>query len=543
MSTYQALDYLRLSDKEKETGKKKENESDSIANQRRIIQDFVKENPDIELVGEKIDDGYSGIVFDRPGFKEMMQLIEEGKINCVIVKDLSRLGREFSETGRYLQRIFPAYGVRFIAINDNIDTLRGDVSGDLTVSFKSILNDAYCHDISIKTRSALTSKRENGEFVGACPVYGYAKSPDNKNQLVIDEPAAAVVRDIFHQKLEGVSAARIAEQLNQLGVLSPMEYKREHGIPHPTGGYADKADCKWSATTVIRILKDETYTGVLIQGKQGTANYKVKTMMQKQEHEWFRTENAHEHIIRKHDFDLVQRLLNLDTRTAPGEDKVYLFSGILVCGCCGARMTRKTVPYKDQKYYYYFCPAGKKNKCSAPMVKESELVDCILKSLKAHISNIVSLDELLNACGASVLNKTLIKQHRTQIEQNEEKIKANRGYKSTLYENLVSGLLTKADYASLKSKYDTAIQRLENANEALELEMEALQNNTSDRLRWMAHFKRFEQLDELDRIAVIQLISSITVQGKTEIGITFNYQSEYEQAVDMMAGNNWKEAV
>ena len=183
--------------------------------------------------------------------------IEAGKINCVIVKDLSRLGREYIETGRYLQRIFPAYGVRFIALNDNIDTLK-ESADDLVVSIKSVINDAYCRDISVKTRSALNIKRDNGDFVGACPIYGYRKSDENKNQLVIDEYPASVVRDIFRMKIDGMSALKIAENLNNLGVLSPIEYKKDRGLPHPTGGYADKNGAKWSPTTVIRILNDET---------------------------------------------------------------------------------------------------------------------------------------------------------------------------------------------------------------------------------------------------------------------------------------------
>ena len=186
-------------------------------------------------------------------------------------EDLSRLGREYIETGRYLRRVFPAYGVRFIAITDNIDTAHDSSGDDLTISVKNIMNEAYCRDISIKTRSSLDVKRRNGDFVGAFPVYGYMKSEDNKNQLVPDPYASRVVRDIFRMRLEGASASKIAAELNRLGILSPLAYKKNNGLPYAKKGYADKADCKWSATTIIRILQDETYTGTLVQGKQGTA--------------------------------------------------------------------------------------------------------------------------------------------------------------------------------------------------------------------------------------------------------------------------------
>lgn len=174
MQVYKAAKYIRLSYTDD-----KSNESNSVGNQRKLIEDFVSRHPEIELVSEKVDDGYSGVIFDRPAFKEMMDDIMEGKINCVIVKDLSRLGREYIETGRYMRRVFPAYGVRFIAINDNIDTLNESAGDDLTVSVKNIMNEAYARDISIKTRSSLETKRKNGDFVGAFPVYGYRKSEDH----------------------------------------------------------------------------------------------------------------------------------------------------------------------------------------------------------------------------------------------------------------------------------------------------------------------------------------------------------------------------
>lgn len=342
MPKYQATSYIRLSYTDDRSS-----ESDSVTNQRKLIENFIKRNPDIEIISEKIDDGYSGIIFDRPAFKEMMQDITDGKINCVIVKDLSRLGREYIETGRYLRRVFPAYGVRFIAITDNIDTAHENSGDDLTVSVKNIMNEAYCRDISIKTRTSLDIKRRNGDFVGAFPVYGYMKSEENKNLLVPDPYAARVVQDIFRMRLDGTSALRIATTLNDMGVLSPLAYKKNNGFPYAKHGYTDKEDCKWSATTVIRILQDETYTGTLVQGKQGTPHYKIKQMEQRPSSEWIRVPDAHEALIPKQDFELVQRIRRLDTRTSPKKDTVYLFSGILICGCCGARMTRKTNRVKD----------------------------------------------------------------------------------------------------------------------------------------------------------------------------------------------------
>jgi len=530
---YKAIKYIRLSDADGNGGQ----ESDSVGNQRKLIDEFLKKHPEIEDVGEKVDDGWSGILFDRPSFKEMMEEIERGNVNCVITKDLSRFGREYIETGRYLRRIFPAYGVRFIAINDNIDTL-SDSGDDLSVSLKSIINDAYCRDISIKVRSALTVKRKNGDFVGACPVYGYVRHEDNRNQLVVDDYPASVVREIFQLKLDGHSADRIADTLNERGVLSPLEYKKNRGLPHAKGGFADNEGAKWSATAIIRILNDETYTGALIQGKVSTPNYKLKERQTKPEDEWHRVENAHEPIIKQNRFDLVQKILRLDTRTSPKSNKVYTFSGILICGCCGNRMTRKTVPYKGIKYFYYFCPTGKKNGCGdSAMVKEQDLLDCVLESAKAHIANIAELERLLAMLDADRVAKEMASNLTAQLKENDIRLSQIREFKAGLYESMIGGDLSKEEHKSLKAKYAEDAENLTQANIRLRAEIEDILSLKHERMAWMEHFKAFENIQTIDRRAVICLIHSIHVQSKTELDITFNYKSEYENALALVGGS------
>lgn len=531
MPKYQATEYLRLSYTENH-----ENESDSIANQKKLIEDYLKGHPDIELVSEKVDDGYSGILFDRPAFQEMMQDITDGKVNCVIVKDLSRLGREYIETGRYLRRIFPAYGVRFIAINDNIDTAHEHAGDDLNISMKNLINDAYCHDISVKTRSALEVKRKKGDYVGACPVYGYRKSEENRNQLVVDEYAARVVRDIFRAKIDGRSAKRIADELNALGVLSPLAYKISRGLPHPKGGFADRPDAKWSATTVIRILQDEIYTGTLVQGRQGTYNHKLRNVIQKPDEEWIRVKDAHEAIIRKRDFDLVQHIMGLDTRTAPEGEKVYLFSGLLVCGCCGARMTRKTNTVGGKKYIYYHCPTGKKHGCTHPvMLRGDDLTQCVLASVQAHIKNVVSVDELLNSISEETINRELVAGCKAQIAENRAQLEQIGVFKAGLYENFVKGMLDKAEYKSLRDGYTERMEELRSAIDQLRQEMERVTDRTSERQKWAQQFREFSNMTELDRRAVVTLIQSIRIISKTELKITFRYQMEYDAALQKLS--------
>ena len=529
MPKYKATAYIRLSYTDDHSS-----ESDSVSNQRKLIENFVERNPDIEVVSEKIDDGYSGIIFDRPAFKEMMQDVTDGNINCVIVKDLSRLGREYIETGRYLRRVFPAYGVRFIAITDSIDTAH-DSGDDLTVSVKNIMNEAYCRDISIKTRSSLDVKRRNGDFVGAFPVYGYMKAEDNKNLLVPDPYAARVVCDIFRMRLEGASASKIASELNRLGILSPLAYKKNNGLPYAKNGYADKADCKWSATTIIRILQDETYTGTLVQGKQGTPHYKIKQMEQRPASEWVRVPDAHEALIARQDFELVQRIKGLDTRTSPNEDTVYLFSGILICGCCGSRMTRKTNRANGKEYHYYYCPTGKKKGCAHPvMLKESSLIDCVRDSLKAYIGNIASLEALLTGIDQTSINQALAKEYSDHITDNERRLEQVLEFKARLYESLVGGMLTKEEYASYKAKYTKQAEDIRESVRVLKEKLTEVLENRSERNRWISQFTQFSTLETLDRRALIHMVQSIRVRGKKELDITFTHEDEYKKALQLL---------
>lgn len=526
--TYKAIIYIRLSVADSKPG-----ESDSVANQRRLIYEWLKDHPEIEVVGEKVDDGWSGLLFDRPAFQEMLADMTAGVADCCITKDLSRLSRENVDTLGYLRRVFPRLGVRFIAINDNIDTLK-DSGYDLSISLKSILNDAYCRDISIKTRSALDSKRKKGDYIGACPVYGYRKAEDNHNLLVPDAYPAGIVREIFRMKLDGHSAAHIAETLNARGVLSPYEYKKDRGLPHPKGNFADRDDSKWSAQTIIRILGNETYAGTLIQGKQGTPNYKVKEVISHPVSAWKRIENAHEAIIKMQDFQLVQRIMRLDTRTAPDGESVYPFSGLLICGSCGARMTRATRRRGNNTYYYYYCPTTKKHGCKAEgMLSEKTLADIVLSSIKSKIASVISLDDILKTIDAQSAGQKIADGLAAQMAENEQRLEKIRRFKASLHESMIDGDISKEEMRSYKARYDADADELMCANQKLEQEIEDALACKTERLQWLAHFKQFENLETINRRVVSTLIKSIRVVGKRELVISYNYQEEYDAAVQI----------
>ena len=284
--------YTRLS---RDDGDKAE--SESIGSQKEIIRDFIQNKKDMAIIKEYVDDGYSGVSFERPGFKQMMKDVKAKKIDCIICKDLSRFARNYIDSGRYLEKIFPFMGVRFIAINDNYDSAGEKSQSDsLIIPFKNLINDAYCKDISMKIRSQLDIKRKMGDFIGAFAVYGYRKDPENKNKLLVDEQAAQVVELIFHLRLQGMSNSGIAEKLNDMGVLSPMEYKRSNGMRYESGFRANER-ALWTPVAVLRILTNEVYLGTLIQHKKGTPNYKVKKEIQYNREDWIVIEENHEAIV------------------------------------------------------------------------------------------------------------------------------------------------------------------------------------------------------------------------------------------------------
>lgn len=277
---YQVAIYLRLSKDDGDFSSSEEGkaESNSIHNQRELLLSFLEKHSEMKLYDEYKDDGRTGTNFDRPDFKRMMEDIRTGAVNCIIVKDLSRFGRDYIECGKYIEKIFPQLGVRFISVNDGFDTAAAGSSDSIVIPFKNLINDSYSRDISIKVRSNLDIKRRQGEFISNFAVYGYEKDPKDKNHLVIDEYAAEIVRDIFKWKLEGLSPDRIANRLNRQGILSPMEYKKARGSRYKSA-FKTGSRAFWSHVAVRRILQNEVYTGTLVQGKRTTPNYKVKRLV------------------------------------------------------------------------------------------------------------------------------------------------------------------------------------------------------------------------------------------------------------------------
>ena len=530
--------YLRLS---RDDGDKEE--SNSITGQRELLRDYISQRPEFREYAVRVDDGFSGSTFERPSFQKMIEDVKAGRTDCIIVKDLSRFGRNYLDAGEYIEKIFPFLGVRFIAVNDNYDSL-GDkkASDDLIIPFKNLINEAYCRDISVKIRSQLEIKRKNGQFLGSFAAFGYLKDEQNKNKLVVDQYATDIVRDIFKWKLEGVSPQDIADALNKLGVLSPMEYKRSLGMKFTTS-FKTNAKATWSAGTVIRILKNPIYSGVLVQGKETTPSYKVHKRITKDESEWSVIEDSHEAIISKIDFDSVQKVLKCDTRRSPGGKAVGLFSGMVFCGDCGASMVRKTVPAGEKKYVYYVCSAHKQNKsCSPHRMRDTTLEEIVLDSLKQHISEVVDMSELLAITDTAPLRTAQAQKVQRQLDKKHEEYEKLQKLLMSLYENLADGIIDREEYTRLKASFTTRADEAEKQMDALREQLEDIHNHGTENA-WMNEFVRRQGLTSLDRAVVVALIDKILIHSNDVVEIIYRWQDEFAWQLDILRSARLQEVV
>ena len=473
----------------------------------------------------------------------MIEDVKAGRTDCIIVKDLSRFGRNYLDAGEYIEKIFPFLGVRFIAVNDNYDSL-GDkkASDDLIIPFKNLINEAYCRDISVKIRSQLEIKRKNGQFLGSFAAFGYMKDERNKNKLVVDQYAADIVRDIFKWKLEGVSPQDIADALNKLGVLSPMEYKRSLGMKYTTS-FKTNTQATWSAGTVIRILKNPIYTGVLVQGKETTPSYKVHKRVTKAESEWTVIEDSHEPIVSKIDFDSVQKVLKCDTRRSPDGKAVQLFSGMVFCGDCGASMVRKTVPAGGKKYVYYVCSAHKQNKsCSPHRMRDTALEEIVLDSLKQHIREVVDMSELLAITDTAPLRTAQAQKVQRQLDKKHEEYEKLQKLLMSLYENLADGIIDRDEYTRLKASFASRADEAEKQMDALRERLTEIQNNGTENA-WMSEFTKRQGLMALDRAVVVALIDKIFIHSNDTVEIIYRWQDEFAWQLDILRRARLREVV
>lgn len=527
---FEAALYLRLS---KENLNEEIGQSDSIANQEVLLRAFVKAHPEIHIRHVFKDDGWSGVNFDRPGFQKMMQMVYDGKINCIVVKDLSRLGRNHTETGKYISRVFPAFGVRFIAVNDNVDTYnQNDDLDHIIIPFKDLLNDSYSRDISIKIRSTLEMKRQQGLFVGSRPRFGYMKDPKDKNKLVIDEEAAVIVRKVFQWTIDGMGNTMIARKLNDMHFPAPAEYRelKQEGKKAVSGKKG------WYPIAINRMLRDDTYIGVLTQGKITTPNYKVKKVVHKAPGDAVRVEHAFEPIISEEEFYLVQRLLEKDVRSAPGQEFVYPLCGFLYCGDCGGSMIRHTIYKNGKTYQYYVCGEHIYNKevCFPHQIGVKQLDGAVLEAMNLHLQMLFEVDDYLQTARTAPLQNRDVEQYQLQIARAIEQKQKFLWLGKDCYRDYKDGILTEREYRDMKAEYEAAAQDADKTAARLELEKQkALEKKQLD-VSWVQEFREKGRIDAITRRTVLAMVERVEVYPGKHIKVIFRFEDEIQDIYGLL---------
>ena len=508
-------------------------ESNSVTSQRTLLSEFVEEQEDLLIYHTYIDDGFTGTDFNRPSFQKLLEDMKQGNINCIIVKDLSRLGRNYIEVGNYIEQVFPVWNIRFIAINDGIDSFKNPMSTNtLLVPFKNLINDEYARDTSIKIRTSLNGKKKRGEFIGAFPSYGYIKDPKDKHKLIIDHSVADVIRKIFDWYVnEGLGKIAICHRLNELGIVNPTGHKKlELKQNYNNSGIQDHS-YTWTPSTIRNILSNEIYIGNTVQGKRKTKSYNIHKVENIPQEEWIKVENTHEPIIQTEIFQKAQELKKVDTRVQ-NSGKLSMWAGILKCADCGKAMNKKYCKNKTGRTYaYYICSTYRKKSnqlCTKHTIKIDELENVVLEAIQIHIQLFINTEEIL-AQIQKIETNTLKENELECIKQEkEEKVKKLNHLKKGLYEDWKNQDITKAEYQAYKQQYEEEIQKIQkniqNLGEEKEKQKQILQADN----QWLEDFKLHHNITQLDREIITELIDYIEIHENKKITIHFKFQKEQQ---------------
>ena len=533
--TFRAALYIRLS---REDGDK--TESYSVTSQRAILKEFLKLHPDIALYDEYVDDGWSGTSFDRPDFNRMMEDIRSGKVNCVIVKDLSRFGRNYADAGYYLDNVFVRLRVRFIALNNGIDTASGNMNAAtqcISVGVTNVINESLAATTSVNVRGTLNVNRAQGKFIGSFACYGYAKDPEDHHKLVIDEDAAVVVRMIFERFLSGESILGITKDLNTMGIPNPSTYKKWKGMNYRHS--SKNNDGLWCDRTVRRILGNEMYIGNMVQGKNTTVSYKIRQCRAIPKEDWVIVENTHPAIIDKDTFARVQGLFNRGIRKPPQSSYVDLFAGMVRCADCGRAMSKKTNNHSYGTYRYYRCTTShkmNKSACTGHTIRIDKLEKAVLRYIQTMIALATEYEDILESLRNNTRKHESAHITKTLAAQLAERKKCVE-MMADLYPDLKSGLITQEEYLTLKERLQSKVTSLDKTIANLEAAAEEQKNGLGGENDFIANFKKYGNTDRLTRPMVTELIEEILVHEGGSITIRIKFEDALAQLVEYVEMN------
>ena len=510
--TYNVGIYCRLSNDDERDG-----ESVSIENQKLLLQSYVRQMGWNE-VDVYIDDGYTGTNFNRPGVQRLIEDAKAKRINLILVKDLSRFGRNYIEIGQYTDYLFPSIGCRFVALNNGVDTESNNGSTDV-MCFLNLFNEFYSRDTSKKVKAVKRACAENGKFMGTYPAYGYKRDNEDKHHLVIDEDTAPIVRRIFSMRATGMGFTGIAAQLNEEGIPSPgMLYYQRRGKADPR-----RVNHKWAGETVKHLIRNEVYIGNMVQGKTGTVSYKNKKLISKPEDEWIRVEGTHEPIISLDVWDTVQGIDQKRVRKNAASDGIRsVFTGLIYCAECGFKMRNHTekFTYKDGspgRYSSFICgnyARSGKSACTIHTIYENVLEQIVLEDIREK-ARFAAHDPEMLAQHILRLKDKEAQSHRTSCEQELKAVKTRldelERLMQSLYEDKYSGTVPQSVFQTLIRKYETERAKKAAALPELELKLKAHMENRQDAGRWTEIIRQYTEITKLDESMLFALVDRIEV--------------------------------
>ncbi len=509
--------YGRLSQEDTQKGKR-EDDSNSIQNQRLLLEKYAADKgfPNTKFI---YDDGYTGTNFNRPGWQEVMELIESGKVATLIVKDMSRLGREYLQVGRYTEIVFPSYGVRFIAVNDGVDSLYENTN-DFT-PFRNIMNEWYAKDCSKKGRDIVRLKAETGARVASRPPFGYLKDPaDPKRHIILDPETAPIVQYIFRLCVEGSGPTQIAKRLTKEGVPSPAAfYYQQNGVP--LTGFDAAEPNKWSSTTVGKILENEAYLGHTVNLRFTTISYKNKKKIERPKGENIRIENTHEAIIDQQTWDIVQDIRK-HKRRRPNMAEQDIFSGLIYCADCGSTMTLIRTRAWDPTKYNFICSNNRKNgksKCTSHFIRESQLAAIVLDDIR-RVTHFARQNETMFARYIGQKHGKEAQKEMAQLQKELDTLakrqKELAALFKRLYEDNVLGRLPDEQYRILSDGYMAEQKAAKERQPQVEARLKDLKESATNISRFLENARRYTQIDELTSEILRTFVQKIEVGERAQ---------------------------
>lgn len=521
--------YIRLSEEDGDlkTGK---NESNSISNQKLLLKQFIEEKEELRdcKIMEFYDDGYSGTNFERPAFTEMMELVKLKKINCIIVKDLSRFGRSFLDVSSYLELILPLFNVRFISVNDDFDSNEFIGStGGIRLAFRNLINAMYSKDLSSKVKSARLTRFKSGEYLGGHPFYGYLRNPKDKHRLIIDEEVKDIIAEIFERCINGESTATIAKALNKRKLLCPLEYRKKRGIRYPKDTLEEQA--LWIPCTVRKIIKDERYTGKMISNVCRVTDIGKNSIANNDPKDWIIVDNTHEAIISDEIFRLANAALAARVKAKNMNTSSLNSNNLFVCYCCGRKLQKTTG--KEISLYCLKSKYTNTAACATLRVNKEMLEKTVLTIIKKMGQILMNKANLIK----KQKNYNRLQENLSGIKKSIQKIKNG---KVSLYEQYKAGKMSRQQFIDAQNESAEKVNSLEQliAIKQKELEKEIEKQKSLDLVK--KDVQAIEVLENYDSAVIARLIKKIIVFNDKKIEIVMLHQDIYEKFISIQIINN-----